>query len=61
MLLKAAFIVLVLWLAGVAGVYEGGGLTHALLLAGLMLLLIGALKARDAAVDRNAGPGSGKG
>ena len=59
MLLKAALVVLVLWLAGVAGVYEGGSLVHALLLAGLMMLLIGALKARDAAIDRNAGPGSG--
>jgi hypothetical protein len=58
MLLKAALVVLVLWLAGVVGLYEIGSLVHGLLLAGLMLLLLGALKARDAALARHTGRNS---
>ena len=49
MLLKAALLVLVVWLVGALGLYEAGSLVHALLLVGLMMLLLGALKARDAA------------
>jgi hypothetical protein len=49
MLLKAALLVLAVWLAGALGLYEAGNLVHALLLVGLMMLLLGALKARDAA------------
>jgi hypothetical protein len=60
MLLKVAFFVLAAWLAGVLGLYEAGSLVHALLLLGLMMLLLGALKARDAAVHRDADSGSAK-
>ena len=56
MLLRTACVLLAAWLAGVVGLYEIGELVHALLLAGLMLLLLGLLKSRDAAVgqDQNA-------
>ena len=60
MLLKAALVVLAVWLAGAVGLYDAGGLIHALLLAGLMMLLLGALKARDAAIHRDAGASSDK-
>ena len=56
MLLKAALILLVLWLAGMAGLYDAGTLVHVLLLTGLMLLLLAALKSREAAIERNRGP-----
>jgi hypothetical protein len=46
-LLKAALIVLAVWLVGVLGLYEAGNLVHVLLLVGLLMLLLGALKARD--------------
>ena len=49
MLLKAAVLLLIAWLLGVVGVYNVGTLVHVLLLVGLMLLLLGVLKARDAA------------
>ena len=49
MLLKVAFVVLAIWLVGVLGVYEAGSFVHLLLMAGLMMLLLGVLKARDAA------------
>ena len=49
MLLKAALLILAVWLVGALGLYEAGTLVHGLLLVGLMLLLLGALKARDAA------------
>jgi hypothetical protein len=48
-LLKAALVLLVAWLVGALGVFNGGSLIHVLLLLGLMLLLLGVLKARDAA------------
>ncbi len=54
MLLKAALLVLAVWLAGVLGLYDAGNLVHVLLLVGLMMLLLGALKARDAAVHPGA-------
>ena len=50
MLLKLALLLLVVWLAGVLGAYELGDLVHLPLLFGLLLLLLGVLKARDAAV-----------
>jgi hypothetical protein len=59
MLLWTAFILLAAWLIGMAGLYDVGDAAHALLLVGLMLLLIGVLRARDAAVGANAG-GSGR-
>ena len=49
MLLKAALVLLFVWLLGVAGIFDVGTLIHVLLLVGLMLLLLGFLKGRDAA------------
>jgi len=60
MLLKMAFVLLIAWLLGVLGLYRIGDLVHVLLLVGLMLLLLGALKARDAAAARGSDVGSGK-
>jgi Family of unknown function (DUF5670) len=60
MLLKIAFVLLVAWLLGVLGLYRIGDLVHVLLLVGLMLLLLGALKARDAAAARGRDLDSGK-
>jgi hypothetical protein len=57
MLLKAALLVLAVWLVGVVGLYEAGSLVHILLLAGLMMLLLGALKAREAATRRDSSSG----
>jgi len=59
MLLKIAFVLLFAWLLGVLGLYRIGDLVHVLLLVGLMLLLLGALKARDAALARGRDVGSG--
>ena len=50
MLLKIGLVLLAVWLAGVLGVYRVGDVVHVLLLVGLMLLLIGFLRARDAAI-----------
>ena len=49
MLVKVGFVLLLAWLVGVLGLFEAGDLVHVLLLIGLMLLLLGVLKARDAA------------
>jgi hypothetical protein len=59
MLLKSSLVLLFAWLVGVLGLFSIGGLVHVLLLVGLMLGLLGALKARDAAAGRepNSGPG----
>lgn len=56
MLLKAALAPLVAWLLGVVGIYDGGSLVHVLLLVGLMLLLLGVLKERDAAAAGRPDP-----
>jgi hypothetical protein len=48
-MLKIAFVLLIAWLLGVLGLYRIGDLVHVFLLVGLMLLLLGALNARDAA------------
>jgi hypothetical protein len=50
MLLKAALLLLIAWLAGIVGLYNSGTLVHVLLLVGLMLILLGTLRARDAAM-----------
>ena len=55
MLLKAGLLVLAVWLAGVVGLFEAGTLVHVLLLVGLLLLLLGAVKARDRVVQPGAG------
>ena len=60
MLLKIAFALLIVWLLGVLGLYRIGDLVHVLLLVGLMLFLLGALKARDATAARGRDVGSGK-
>ena len=60
MLLKIAFALLIVWLLGVLGLYRIGDLVHVLLLVGLMLFLLGALKARDAALARERDAGAGK-
>jgi len=49
MVFKVALVLLVAWLVGVFGLYEIGDLVHGFLLVGLMLLLLAALRARDAA------------
>jgi hypothetical protein len=53
MLLKVGMLLLIAWLVGVLGVYNAGQLVHMLLLVGLMLLLLGVLKVRDAAAVRD--------
>lgn len=55
MLLKIALVVLIIWLAGVLGVFDAGTLVHVFLLVGLMLFLLGALKAREAAIRPSGG------
>ena len=49
MLLKVAFALLIAWLVSVIGLYDIGDFRHVLLLVGLMLLVLGFLKGRDAA------------
>ena len=58
MLLTLALLLLAAWLLGVVGLYDVGTLVHVLLLVGLMFLLLGLLKGRDAATRRrsNSGP-----
>ena len=58
MFVKVALLLLGAWLLGVAGVYNAGTFVHVLLLVGLMLLLLGVLKARDAAARPPAGSAS---
>ena len=50
MLLKIAMVLLAAWLLGVLGVYSVGDVVHVLLLVGLMLFLLGLLRARDSAI-----------
>jgi hypothetical protein len=50
MLFRIGLVLLAAWLLGLAGVYHIGDLFHVFLLVGLMLLLLGFLHARDAAV-----------
>ena len=52
MLFTTALVLLAAWFLGVLGAYNAGTLVHVLLLMGLFLLLIGFLKARDAALRR---------
>ncbi|MFN2445876.1 MAG: hypothetical protein ABR606_09905 [Vicinamibacterales bacterium] len=52
MLFKIALVILAMWLLGVLGLYTIGDRVHVLLLAGLGLLLLAFLKARDAVVRR---------
>jgi hypothetical protein len=57
MLFKIAFVLLIAWLLGTLGLYRIGDLVHVSLLIGLLLLLLGVLKARDAAAARGIGAG----
>ena len=50
MLLKISFVLLLAWLGSMVWLQEIGDLRHILLLGGLMLMLLGFLRARDAAV-----------
>jgi Family of unknown function (DUF5670) len=52
MLFKTALTLLVAWLIGVLAVDSAGDLVHVLLLAGLALLLLAVLRAREAAIRR---------
>ena len=47
--LKVALLLLAVWFVGVLGLYDAGDLVHIFLLIGLLMLLLGALKLRDAA------------
>ena len=60
MLLKVAGVMLVAWLLGIMGLFNVGTVVHVLLLMGLMLLLLGVLKARDAAAAAHTNRGDGK-
>jgi hypothetical protein len=53
MLFKTAIALLIVWLLGVFGAYRVGNLAHVFLLAGLMVLLLAVLKAREAALRRS--------
>ena len=57
MLFKIAFVLLIAWLLGALGFYPIGARVHVILLIGLLLLLLGVLKARDAAAARGIGGG----
>jgi hypothetical protein len=48
MLAAGGLVSLGAWLLGLVGVFDAGTLVHAFLLVGLLLLLLAALKARDA-------------
>ena len=50
MLFKAGLVLLISWLLGVFGAYDLGQLVHLQLLIGLAFLLLGTLRARDAAI-----------
>lgn len=56
MLLKIALGLLAVWLVGVLGVYDIGDAVHIFFLVGGMLLLLGVLKARDAAIAASRKP-----
>lgn len=55
MFFKIGLVLLALWLLGLFGVYDVGDRFHAFLLVGLMLLLLGFLHARDAALRHTVG------
>jgi hypothetical protein len=50
MLFKFAALLLIAWVFGIVGLYDGGDLVHVLLLVGLTLSLLAFLRARDAIV-----------
>ena len=50
MLVTVGLLLLGVWFVGLLGLFGGNDLKHVLLLAGLLLLMMGALKTRDAAL-----------
>ena len=56
MLLKTALVLVAVWLVGVLGAYDIGDAVHMFLLVGGLLLLLGFVKAREAAVAASRGP-----
>ena len=56
MLLKIALVLLAVWVVGVLGLYDIGDAVHILLLAAGMLLLLGVLKRREAAMAASRHP-----
>ena len=56
MLFTIALTLLAAWLLGVLGLYNVGNVVHVLLLTGLLLLMLAALRARDAAARNTGGP-----
>ena len=56
MLLKIALVLLAVWLVGIVGVYDIGDAVHIFLLVGLMLFLLGFLRAREAAIATSRRP-----
>lgn len=55
MLFKIALVLLAAWLLGVVGVYNIGDLVHVLLLVGMMLMLLAAVRVRETAMRRPVG------
>ena len=55
MLLNIGLVLLLAWAIGVLGVYDIGQVVHAFLLGGLMLLLLGFVKARETTTARAPG------
>ena len=53
MIFKIALVLLMAWVLGVVGLYSIGEAVHVLLLVGLMLLLVGVLRARDDAARQS--------
>ena len=56
MLLKIGLGLLGVWLAGVLGVFDIGDAVHLFLLVGCLLLLLGFVKAREAALAAGRHP-----
>ena len=53
MLLKVGLVLMLTWVAGALNVDRIGSGVHLLLLVGLMMLLLGVLKTRDASIAEN--------
>lgn len=60
MLVKAALLLLLAWFLGLIGLFDVGDLVHVLLLVGLLLLMVGVLKARDTAASDRSDSAAGK-
>jgi hypothetical protein len=60
MLVKIGLALIALWLVGLLGLVDVGEAVHVLLLGGLLLLMMGTLKAREAAAARERASAPGK-